>query len=270
MGYSALTGLLRIGWPKPFISTAGNGTEYAYRGPTATLAANQPLCQQVWADGNPVDFVSAAQIDFSNNIIDMKVRTKTTFGAASAEAGPTLLDTHLTIKWLPIDRPLEHHPFFAPGGSYDLSVGSGDDFGDDNWTAIWGWMAETAPDIKAAGQFYLRDANGEIQDFADGVATLTGRAEKYCGYLQLGFDTFRDYCPMASQKDIYIGYDPPTIGNLGVVDTPPGSSGSDYPSGYTYIKNEDSRERTGRRAEFHRFQSWLGATYVAFDRTHLY
>ena len=262
MGYSALTGLIKVGWPKPYISTQGTGTEYAYRGDTTTIAANQPLCGQGWADGNPVDYVSADQIDFSNDIVDMTVRTKSTFSSSSAEAEPSLLDTHITVKWLPIDRPLECHPLFSPGGANELSS--------DDWQAIWGWMAETHQELKAAGQYYLRDSNGEAYGDILNVSDTSDNADNYCIYLQMGYDTFRDYAPLITQRDIYTGYLPPSIGNLGDVDTPPGTADSDYPSGYIYIKNDDSRERTGRRAEYQRFQSWIGVVYVAFDRTHLY
>jgi hypothetical protein len=253
--YANLAPYLLAGYPRDHKDLASEGTSYLYRAATATLTANRPLVGAIWADGRPVISSSIASLDITDAYGDLTVESGYSY-STDAGAGPTLVEAIYELQWLECDRPIRQHPVFMPGGTYALTA--------NNAMEVELWEAE--PDLSAKNlyKYYVRDADGNI---VSGPTGISGYSIPLVAQLVMGNTSWADYYPVWTKQSTYNGTALPGVGDIGLKVTPPGSG---YPSGYEWRKNDDRATRVGNRAQWQRFESWIGCKTVLVDRTAIY
>lgn len=260
MSYSALANYLKIGWPKSRNDIANLSTEYVYVGPYSTLSSNRPTTGAsagTWADGNYVVASELVYLTPTTAAAPYGELTVTTgYAVAQTDTSSNLEESTYELQWMEVDRPLEMHPIFDTGGAHALST--------TDWEKILLWEGTQNPSQKAYGYYYLKDANGVA--YGDPIA-LSGNAATYCAYSVYGITSYAAYLPVWTKTSTYRGNNAPGVSDIGAKGTP---SGSGYPSGYEWRKNDDRSTRIGNRAQWRRFESWIGAYRVWVDRTTLY
>jgi hypothetical protein len=261
MSYSSLTNYVKYGWPRKRTDTASRGTEYAYVGPYSTLSSNLPKPQDIWADGLPVSATSLEYITRTDVLQPWgELIVNTSISSASiADTGPTLDESIYELQWVQEDLELRFHPEFLPGGTYALDV--------DDLAAFYAWDAEINLDLKKYGFYYLRDSDGVIYGDLQDLSYNSPNANVLAYYVWYGILTYPNFIPIWTKQSTYYGSYPPSAASIGQKENP---SGSGYPSGFEWRKNDDRVSRVGRRAEWKRYESWIGAKKVWVDRDELF
>jgi hypothetical protein len=260
MSYTALAPYLVVGDnPSSRADISSKGTRYIYRADASTLTGNLPFVGAIWADGLPVQTTTLKYLDRSNAYGELVIETNVN-SAADADAGPTLDLTTYTLQWVETERPIIQHPKFVTGGTWALDATAFAAIG------LWEYEKDVSPATYLAASYCPRDTYGNQTGASVTVTSVSANGGHYCDTILFGVTVYDDYYPVWTKEGIYKGSTAPGALDIGLVETP---SGSGYPTGYKYRKNDDRVTRTGQRAEWKRTESWIGAISIYVDRTHI-
>jgi hypothetical protein len=252
MGHATISAYIRPGYPRQYATDSASGSTYLYRGTSTTLAANLPAIGDTWADGAPVSAREFYDLSVESGIAELSVTTAIPAVYGGGFTTSAVEETVYESDWRPVAHPLETHPAFRSGGTYELDQ-----------TArkhLLGWRAELAPALRSARKY--------IPLLSDGVPygaeqTITGNALELIKFLEKGVEEYVEYMPIWRKRSYYRGSSAPGVGSIGQFTATP--SGSGYPSGYEWIKSKDSAQRIGRSSRWRRDEEWEGAKIVWAD-----
>lgn len=252
--YENLAAYLRPDHPVENANESTIGTTYLYRADTSTITTNKPQVGDTWADARPVIaaqvFELAAGVGFSDLLVVTAVQT-----TGTALGTPALEETIYELDWRPVVKPLEVHPEFQAGGTYELDA-----------TArkhILGWKAELDPALKSARKY--RQLNSEGSPGSE--VTISGNALDFIKLGEIGVEEWTDYMPVWRKRSIYRGQSAPSTDEIGQKESPDGSG---FPSGYEWVKSRDSAQRMGRQSRWRRDEEWEGALVVYVDKDEVF
>lgn len=254
MGHAALASYLRPGHPREYANDGSSGNTYVYRAATATITSNIPQVGEAWADSRPVVSREAFEFSAGSGISELIVVTGANTAYAGALGTPTAEEDFFELDWRPVSKPLEVHPEFGAGGTFELD--------ETGRKCIIGWRAEQDPALKAARKFRALDSNGVPGDEVD-IATASPNALAFIKLCEIGVEEYIDYMPIWRKRSMYRGSVGPGTSAIGQYTATP--SGSGYPAGYEWVKSKDSAQRVGRSSKWKRDEEWEGAKIVFVD-----
>lgn len=233
------------------------GTSYHYRGPTATIVANLPTIGVAWADGRPV----LSRVSFEHSAKSATSDLVVTTGVQSSYSGTigtaALEQSFYSLRYRPVQLPLEMHPAFRTGGAYELNA--------TGRRCVIGWRAEQSALLRSQYKFRELDSFGNPGDEVD-IATVSPNALEFIKRVEVGVEEFTFYLPVWRKQSIYKGSNPPSSGSIGQKETPAGTpptyGGS---TAYEWVKSADDVERIGSSSRWRRVEEWEGAVKVFVD-----
>lgn len=231
------------------------GWSWEFIGPSEVMAANIPRIGEIWGDGRPVTSFEFTPGIGNSTVSKLVVSTATSATGGGDSSGGTigteLTDApHYTLRWIPQSLPLLKHPDFAGLSAANLG-------------AIMSWEAELSELNRANFQYFERDENGDAKGTIKTITNPASAAYKYVALRLLGHENYVFFAPTWSKVSIYKGMTTPGVGSIGQKESPP--SGSGFPSGWEWVKTDDSAEKEGRSTIWRRTETWTGARKVDYD-----
>lgn len=176
---------------------------------------------------------------------------------------PAAEDVQYHLRWRPVVKPIEVHPDFTAGGTYELV--------DTDRKDIIFWRGELNADLKRQYKYNALDSAGSP---TGSTVTITStNALKFIKLLQIGVEEYTDYLPIWKKRSYYIGSTAPAASTLGIGAkvTPSGSYPTiDGSTNYEWVKSADDVERIGRELRWRRDEEWEGANKVYASAVHVY
>ena len=246
--YSNLSAYLRPGHPITGATDSTIGTTYLYRTTTTLIAANTPSVGETWADGRNVISANSFELAGAADISELLVVTSV--NAVYAGIGtPAVEQSFYTLRWRPVQKPLEVHPEFLAAGTYAFDATAR--------KCVIGWRAEQDPALRSLYQFKPLDSSGLPGATVD-IPTVSPNAHAFLKLVVIGVEEYTDYLPIWRKRSIYRGSTTPPTSGIGMVETPAGSP----PSGYQWVKSADDAERVGTTSRWRRDEEWEGCITV--------
>lgn len=253
-------------YPKRNFSESSQGVQYRYLIPRAEHPGLQekeglPKVGDLWDRTYDYGVVS---VEYTPKIggsgFDLlEVSTIRNLPSTNSKIGinvkATEKESRYQLRWLPQSLPLQKHPNFQPptltGG--DLATFR---------KHILGWERELDPEKQANYQYSPRDSNGDV---LGAVVTIPSgsAAYKYVTLRLLGHENYVVFAPTWSKVGIYEGTEPPPFTNIGQKETLSGKPTP--PTGWEWVKTDDSSERQGAAPRWTRTETWTGAKKVDYD-----
>lgn len=243
--HSNLDPFMRPGYPELIANEGSIGNIFVYRADSATSLTNFPVIGDIWADGRAVagyHLIGLANSDYA----ELTVTTATnTTGAVSTSV---VEKTIYSLRWRPVQKPLEVHPAFT-GGAYALDATAR--------KCILGWRAEHDPDLRSQFKFKMLDSSGTPGTLVD-ISTASANALVFLKFVVSGVEEYVDYLPIWRKRSIYRGSTTPPTSAIGAKGTPAGTP----PSTYEWVKSADDVESVGSSSRWRRDEEWEGCIRV--------
>ena len=260
MAAESIISLKRPGFPKESFDDAAYTTVIEYVGEDATLRAASPAKSTAWGDYQGL--VESSNIDkFPNSTYSiLTVVMSRKFDTSAASTGTKIEnETSYEIDWADVQRSMYEHPAFSIDGVGLYKLTSED------ISAIESWKANPSVDYK---KIYVYRADG---DYTNGVSSsdpeLSANAKMFAKGIQLGIEYWIEKVPVAKRSDTYVN-GPPPAGSAGLKELPVGFP--NLPTGYEFIRDNDSALRAGGQTSWSNTTSWLGAKKVLVDAAQIY
>lgn len=246
--HSNLAAYLRPEYPKFGASDSAIGNTYVYRATTTLIGANTPSVGETWADGRNVVAANAFEFSGASDYSELMVVTSAS-ASYSGIGTPAVEETFYSLRWRPVQKPLEVHPEFLTGGTYEFDATAR--------KCVLGWRAEQDPALRSQFKFKQLDSDGTAGAEID-ITAVSPNAHAYLKLVVIGVEEFTDYLPIWRKRSIYKGSTTPPTGAIGMVDTPAGTP----PTGYEWVKSADDAERIGLTSRWRRDEEWEGCITV--------
>jgi len=257
--YTDLEPYRLCGYPRDVETFSGRSFTYAYRGPSATLAAKRPKPNDDW-NGYPVESTSIYQLEAST-ISELLIEVRSPDMAAATAAAAELVNNEFPyheVEAVPVEKSLRTHPVFNTMTAAE-------------WAEIDAWIEEKDTAARAAYQWWTRDANGEKTGSVNTLGTTakpTKSQQDFAKAYLLGVQSYTEYATVARETRLFSGNDKPSSADCGVKTG--GDPFTGVPSSLEWIKTSERAFKQGRSFRWTKTTEWTGVKKVLVDKSNFY